>query len=236
MKSISLKEAVLQANREIGHRGLAPLTWGNVSGMDRQLGVVWIKPSGVEYDELQLEDLIAVDLDGKVVEGKGRPSSDTATHVRLYHAFPNIGSVIHTHSPCATAFAQAMRELPCLGTTHADHFLGSVPLTRQLTAEELAEDYEGNTGKVIIERFKDANPPVDPISIPAVLVNQHAPFIWGKDVKEALKNATALESIAQMALHTFALNPTVSDLPEHLLAKHYMRKHGPNAYYGQSKG
>ncbi len=229
----ALRQQVLLANKEIARTGLAQLTWGNVSGIDRATGIVMIKPSGVDYAQLRAEDLVAVDLDGKVVEGKLRPSSDTATHVKLYRAFPKIGGVTHTHSTFATAFAQALREIPCLGTTHADHFLGPVPLTRNLTREELDEDYEGNTGEVIIERFLKGNPPIEPGDMPAVLVAHHAPFTWGKNAMDALKNAIALENVAAMALHTFALSPQTGAIPGHVLDKHFERKHGPNAYYGQ---
>lgn len=229
----ALRQQVLLANKEIARTGLAQLTWGNVSGIDRATGIVMIKPSGVDYAQLRAEDLVAVDLNGQVVEGKLRPSSDTATHVKLYRAFPKIGGVTHTHSTFATAFAQALREIPCLGTTHADHFLGPVPVTRNLTREELDEDYEGNTGEVIVERFLQGKPAIEPSDMPAVLVAHHAPFTWGKNAMDALKNALALENVAAMALHTFALNPQIGAIPGHVLDKHFERKHGPNAYYGQ---
>jgi len=228
-----LRNHVLAANLEIAKADLAKLTWGNVSGIDRESGLVVIKPSGVDYAQLKAENLVIVDLDGKVVEGGFKPSSDTATHVRLYRAFPQIGGVTHTHSPCATAFAQALREIPCLGTTHADHFLGSIPVTRNLTPEEIEADYEGNTGTVIIERFLAAAPAIDPMDMPGVLVAHHAPFAWGKNAKDAIKNAIALEGVAEMALKTFALNPGMGSLPSHILRKHFNRKHGPGAYYGQ---
>jgi len=175
--------------------------------------------------------MVVVDLDNKKVEGALRPSVDTITHVMLYRAFPAIGGMVHTHSTCAVAFAQALREIPCYGTTHADHFLGTIPLTRNLTPEEIEEDYEGNTGKVIIERFAH----LDPVDMPAVLVAHHAPFVWGKSAMAALKNAVALENVADMALRSFILNPNPPLLPEHVLNEHYKRKHGPNATYGQVK-
>lgn len=227
----SLKQEVLEANVAIEATGLAKLTWGNVSGIDREKGLVVIKPSGVPYSKLRLEDMVVVDLDNKKVEGALRPSVDTITHVMLYRAFPAIGGMVHTHSTCAVAFAQALREIPCYGTTHADHFLGTIPLTRNLTPEEIEEDYEGNTGKVIIERFAH----LDPVDMPAVLVAHHAPFVWGKNATQALKNAVALENVADMALRSFVLNPNPPLLPEHVLNEHYKRKHGPNATYGQGK-
>jgi len=225
----SLKHEVAEANKDIERHALAGLTWGNVSGIDRATGLVVIKPSGVAYAKLKPEDMVVVDLDNNTVEGSLRPSVDTITHVMLYRAFPGIGGIVHTHSTCAVAFAQALREIPCLGTTHADHFLGTIPLTRNLTPEEIAEDYEGNTGKVIIERFKDLNP----IDMPAVLVAHHAPFIWGKSASQALKNALALEHVADMAQKTYALNPGIGSIPAHVLNEHYNRKHGPEARYGQ---
>jgi L-ribulose-5-phosphate 4-epimerase len=232
----ALKAEVLAANLEIARTGLAQLTWGNVSGIDRQAGLVVIKPSGVDYAKLRAEDLVVLDLEGKVVEGKMRPSSDTPTHILLYRAFKDIGGVTHTHSPFATGFAQALREIPCLGTTHADHFLGTIPVTRNLTREEIEADYEGNTGVVIVERFLEANPVLNPLDMPAVLVAHHAPFTWGKGPMAALKNALALEQVAGMALHTFSLQPNMPSIPAHILDKHFSRKHGPGAYYGQPKG
>lgn len=226
-----LKHEVLEANREIERQSLAALTWGNVSGIDRARGLVVIKPSGVAYSQLKPEDMVVVDLDNRKVEGSLRPSVDTITHVMLYRAFADIGGIVHTHSPAAVAFAQALREIPCLGTTHADHFLGTIPLTRNLTPEEIAEDYEGNTGKVIIERFAGLNP----VDMPAVLVAHHAPFVWGKSATQAIKNAVALEQVADMALRTFALNAAIGTIPAHILNEHYQRKHGPNATYGQGE-
>ena len=227
----SLKEQVCQANLDLVAHGLVTLTWGNVSGIsdDRQHAV--IKPSGVPYDDMRPEHMVVVDLEGNVVEGKLRPSSDTPTHVLLYRHFATIGGIAHTHSTNATIFAQARLEIPCLGTTHADHFFGPVPVTRPLTEAELDAGYEVNTGTVIIERFRD----LDPAAMPAVLVAGHAPFAWGKDVAESVKNAVALEAVAQMAIGTLALNPKAVTLEPYVLNKHYQRKHGPNAYYGQQK-
>lgn len=225
----SLKEAVCVANRELVRCGLVILTWGNTSGIDRELGLVVIKPSGVAYDVLEPSDMSVVDLDGKVVEGKLRPSSDTPTHVLLYRSFSRIGGITHTHSRHATMFAQARREIPCLGTTHADHFHGAVPLTRPLSEAEVKGDYEANTGKVIVERFAA----LDPVAVPAVLVAGHGPFTWGRDAGDSVHNAVALEAVAEMALGTRLLSPSSPDLEPCVLDKHYQRKHGPAAYYGQ---
>ncbi len=225
-----LKQRVCEANQELVTTGLVTLTWGNVSGIDRDRGLVVIKPSGVPYAELQPRQMVVVDLSGNVVEGDLRPSSDTPTHVALYRAFKNIGGVVHTHSRSATIFSQARREIPCLGTTHADHFHGPVPVTRSLTEQEVAEDYEGHTGSVIIERFAG----LDPDAMPAVLVAGHAPFAWGGTVEKALENAVALESVAAMALGTWSINSAARELESWVLQKHYQRKHGPAAYYGQS--
>jgi L-ribulose-5-phosphate 4-epimerase len=225
----ALKEAVCRANLELVEHGLVTLTWGNVSGISSDRQHVVIKPSGVPYDVMAPEHMVVVDLDGKVVEGTLRPSSDTPTHVLLYREFGAIGGITHTHSTHATIFAQARREIPCLGTTHADHFFGPVPVTRPLTEAELDAGYEVNTGTVIVERFKD----LDPVAMPAVLVAGHAPFAWGKDVAESVKNAVALEAVAEMALGTFALVQKPVTLEPYVLDKHYQRKHGPNAYYGQ---
>jgi L-ribulose-5-phosphate 4-epimerase len=226
-----LKREVMEANKDIERFALAGLTWGNVSGIDRARGLIVIKPSGVSYSKLTPDDMVVVDLDNKKVEGALRPSVDTVTHIMLYRAFPAAGGIVHTHSTCAVAFAQALREIPCFGTTHADHFLGTIPLTRNLTPAEIAEDYEGNTGKVIIERFTDLNP----ADMPAVLVAHHAPFVWGKSAADALKNAVALEHVADMAQRTLALNPSLGPIPAHILDEHYNRKHGPDARYGQGK-
>jgi L-ribulose-5-phosphate 4-epimerase len=227
----ALKEQVLAANLELVKFNLVTLTWGNVSGIARAEGLVVIKPSGVEYDKLQVNDLVVVDLAGEIIEGDLRPSSDMPTHLELYKAFPEIGGIAHSHSLFATAFAQAGREIPCLGTTHADTFNGAVPLTRFLQRAEVEKDYELNTGKVIVERFKQ----LDPAALPGVLVAGHAPFTWGEDAREAVRHSLILEQIAQLALSTLILNPNVQDLPEYILNKHHRRKHGPDAYYGQQE-
>jgi L-ribulose-5-phosphate 4-epimerase len=224
-----LKDRVCQANVDLAACGLVTLTWGNVSGISADRERVVIKPSGVPYQRLRSADMVVVDLDGRVLEGDLRPSSDTATHVLLYRHFAGIGGITHTHSRHATMFAQARREIPCLGTTHADHFFGPVPVTRPLTNAEVDADYEANTGSVIIERFAD----LDPRAMPAVLVAGHAPFTWGKDAADSLKNAIALEAVAEMVLGTWLLNPDALLLEDYVLNKHYQRKHGPNAYYGQ---
>ena len=226
-----LKQQVWQANLDLVETGLVILTWGNVSGIDRDRGVVVIKPSGVPYDRLQPEDLVVVNLaDGKVLEGKLNPSSDTPTHLALYRAFTEIGGVAHTHSPGAVAWAQACRDIPCLGTTHADHFAGPVPVTRKLSPAEIAERYEENTGVAIVERFRSGN--LDPATVPAVLVPHHGPFTWGKSAAAAVEHALILEAVAGMARKTLSLNPAAV-IPEELTAKHFRRKHGPEAYYGQ---
>lgn len=224
-----LKKQVCQANLDLVAHGLVTLTWGNVSGLsdDRQYAV--IKPSGVPYDQMKPEQMVVVDLEGNVVEGKLRPSSDTPTHVLLYRHFAGIGGITHTHSRHATMFAQARVEIPCLGTTHADHFHGPVPVTRPLTAEEVDEDYEGNTGHVIVERFFE----LDALAVPGVLVAGHAPFAWGSNAAKSVENAVALEAVAEMALGTLALVAKPPALEDYVLEKHYLRKHGPDAYYGQ---
>lgn len=229
-----LKERVAEANRQLAPSGLVKLTWGNVSEIDRAAGVVGIKPSGVDYDSLNASDIVIVDLDGNTVAGKLNPSSDTRTHLHLYRSWPEIGGITHTHSPFATAFSQAGRALPCLGTTHADHFHGSVPICRALTPAEVADDYEHNTGVAIVEHF--ASETIHPMQMPAVLQHYHAPFTWGKSGIDSLNNSIALEMCAQMALFTFQLTPDTAPLPAHLLDKHYLRKHGPGAYYGQDQG
>jgi L-ribulose-5-phosphate 4-epimerase len=226
-----LKEQVWQANLDLAKFKLVILTFGNVSGFDRRQGLVAIKPSGVSYEELRPEDMIIVDLDGKVAEGKLNPSSDTPSHLKLYKAFSDIGGISHAHSVYATAFAQAVMEIPCLGTTHADHFNGPVPVTRFLTQKEVKTDYEGNTGKVIVERFAR----IEPLEMPAVLVAGHGPFSWGRTPLEAVQNNLILETVAKMALLTRLANPEIKDLPGYLLNKHYQRKHGPKAYYGQKR-
>lgn len=225
-----LREAVCAANRRLVTTGLVTLTWGNVSAIDAKRERVAIKPSGVAYDELQPDQIVVVDLDGKVVSGDLRPSSDTPTHVYLYRHFANVKAIVHTHSRCATMFAQARREIPCLGTTHADHFHGPIPVTRPLTPDEVASDYEANTGKTIVKRFTD----LDPESMPAVLLAGHAPFTWGPTLERAVDNAVALEAVAEMALGTLQLAPNGAALEAHVQEVHYKRKHGPNAYYGQA--
>jgi len=226
-----LKRRVSEANRDLVKTGLVTLTWGNVSGIDRQKGLVVIKPSGVPYEELRPECMVVVDLEGRVVEGELKPSSDTPTHLILYRAMKTIGGVVHTHSLHATMFAQARREIPCLGTTHADHFHGPVPVTRPLSEQEVAEDYEGHTGRVIVERFQG----LDPDAMPAVLVAGHAPFTWGAGPEESLDNSVALEAVAEMALGTWSIERAAPALEPWVLDKHHQRKHGPGAYYGQKK-
>lgn len=226
-----LKEEVLSANLDLVKHGLVVLTWGNVSGINRENNLIVIKPSGVDYDKLKVDDMVVVDMNGKVVESNKRPSSDTPTHIELYKAFPEVGGITHTHSNYATIFAQACKEIPCLGTTHADHFYGSIPVTRLLSEFEVESAYEKNTGKVIIETFSE----MDYLSTPGVLVGGHAPFSWGRNADESVKNAFILERVAQMALATLKLNPEVKELPSFILDKHYQRKHGPNAYYGQKE-
>jgi L-ribulose-5-phosphate 4-epimerase len=226
-----LKKEVYEANMELPRRGLITYTWGNVSGIDREQGLFVIKPSGVNYDELKPEDMVVMDLQGNKVEGRYNPSSDTATHLELYLAFPKIGGVVHTHSPLATAWAQAGRSIPCYGTTHADYFYGEIPCTRSLTADEVKEAYEKNTGLVIIETFQGRNP----MHVPGVLCKNHGPFTWGKDAAEAVHNSVVLEEIAKMNLMTEQLSSSMPPAPDYLQDKHFLRKHGPNAYYGQDK-
>lgn len=226
-----LRRQVWAANRDLPRRGLVTLTWGNVSGIDRASGLVVIKPSGVEYDELTPENLVVVDLDGHVEEGTLRPSSDTATHLELYKAFPAVGGIVHTHSTHATAWAQARRDLPCYGTTHADTFYGPVPCTRQLTPAEVQNEYEKHTGTVIVETFRERG--IDAAAVPGVLCACHGPFTWGGDAAKAVENAVILEEVARMALLTRQVDPAAVPAPQYLLDKHYHRKHGPGAYYGQ---
>jgi L-ribulose-5-phosphate 4-epimerase len=227
-----LRERVLEANRAIVRAGLVVLTFGNASGIDRSAGVMAIKPSGVPYDELSAGSMVVVDLEsGAVVDGTQRPSSDTPTHLVLYRRFAAIGGVVHTHSPCATAWAQARRELPCLGTTHADHFRGPVPVTRLLTHEEIRGAYEERTGDVIAETIEGLH--LDPLEMPAALVASHGPFVWGEDVAAAVENAVALEAVAGTALQTLLLSPGAEPVAEELLLRHFLRKHGAAAYYGQ---
>jgi L-ribulose-5-phosphate 4-epimerase len=228
---IDLKEMVFNSNLDLVRDKLVISTWGNVSGIDREKGLVVIKPSGIVYDNMKPSDMVVVDLEGNIVEGNNNPSSDTPTHLRLYKAFKDIGGITHSHSKYATMFAQAGLEIPCLGTTHADSFYGPVPLTRFLSREEVKEGYEKNTATVIIESFNK----IKPLEMPAVLVRGHGPFTWGKTPGEAEKNSLALENIAEMAFGTLQLNPKSEILPDYILRKHYERKHGPNAYYGQKK-
>jgi L-ribulose-5-phosphate 4-epimerase len=223
-----LKQETLRANLDLVKHGLVIFTWGNVSAIDRTKGLVVIKPSGVSYDEMKADDMVVVDLDGRVVEGKLKPSSDTATHLILYQSFPNIGGVAHTHSTFATAWAQAGKDIPNIGTTHADYFKDAIPCTRPMTAAEIASEYERETGKVIVERFKGLNPDYTP----GVLVNNHGPFTWGNDAHQAMHNAVVLEQIAKMAFIAYSINPELK-MNEELIKKHFNRKHGPGAYYGQ---
>ena len=225
-----LKEKVCKANLELPKYGLVTFTWGNVSGVDREHGLMVIKPSGVEYDGMTVEDMVVVSLaTGDKVDGKWKPSSDTATHVALYNAFPNIGGIVHTHSRWATSWAQAGKSIPAYGTTHVDYFYGELPCTRKMTPEEIAGEYELETGKVIIETLRGKSSD----DIPAALVHSHGPFVWGTDPRNAVHNAVVLEELAFMAFHTEALNPSISPIQQELLNKHYLRKHGKNAYYGQ---
>lgn len=228
-----LREQVCEANLELVRRGVVIYTWGNVSGIDREKGLMVIKPSGVDYDGMKPEDMVVVDLTtGKVIEGHFRPSSDTPTHLELYREFPNFGGITHTHSINAVAFAQAGIDIPALGTTHADYFYGSIPCTRELSQSEVEEAYELNTGKVIIECIKKRN--INPMAIPSVIVKNHGPFSWGKDADASVHHAVILETVAEMSLKTVMLNPN-AEMRQYILNKHYMRKHGQNAYYGQIK-
>lgn len=227
-----LKQQVYDANMALQKHGLVVFTWGNVSGIDRSHGVIAIKPSGVSYEQLTPQGIVLVDLQGNIVEGDLRPSSDTPTHLELYRSFPGIGGVCHTHSMYATMWAQAQREIPCFGTTHADHFYGPVPVTDALTREEISEEYEQNTGRVIVRRFHN----MDPLAMPAVLVANHGPFTWGKGPAEAVENAVVLEQVARMAYGTVTINWHQSAISQALLDRHYLRKHGKNAYYGQIRG
>jgi L-ribulose-5-phosphate 4-epimerase len=224
----NLKRDVWKANLDLVKHGLVLFTWGNVSGIDRKKGLVVIKPSGVSYDDMKPDDMVVVDMEGNVVEGSYKPSSDTATHLVLYRSFPDIGGIVHTHSEWATIWAQSGKPVPALGTTHADYFYGNIPCTRKLTKSEIASAYEQETGNVIVETFKD----FDPNSVPGVLVNNHGPFAWGKDANDAVHNAVVMEAVAKMAYYTLNINP-VPPIDQELLDKHYLRKHGKNAYYGQ---
>jgi L-ribulose-5-phosphate 4-epimerase len=224
-----LKETVLEANLMLPKLDLVKFTWGNVSGIDPEKRLVVIKPSGVSYDEMKWDDMVVVDLDGNVVEGALKPSSDTPTHLVLYKAFPAIGGIVHTHSPWATSWAQAGRGIPALGTTHADYFYGEIPCTRKMTVDEINGAYEFETGNVIVETFK----PLNPQCVPGVLVHSHAPFIWGKNPLNAVHNAAVLEEVAKIASGTLTLNSCVKPMDQSLLDRHFLRKHGANAYYGQ---
>lgn len=226
----ALKEQVLKANLDLPQYGLVTFTWGNVSGYDKESSLVVIKPSGVPYSEMTVDDLVVVDLEGNVVEGDKKPSSDTPTHLVLYKNFKDIGGVVHTHSPWATSWAQAGRALPALGTTHGDYFYGEIPCTRRMTEAEINGEYEKETGQVIVDTFKN----LDPLMVPSVLVHSHAPFNWGKDPEEAVHNAVVLEEVAKMALRTYQINGDTKNMQQTLLDKHYLRKHGKNAYYGQN--
>lgn len=227
----TLKEQVYQANLELVHKGVVIYTWGNVSGIDREHNLVVIKPSGIGYDVMTAEDMVVVDLNtGEVVDGKWNPSSDTPTHLELYRAFKDIGGITHTHSVNAVAFAQAGMDIEALGTTHADYFYGAIPCTRELTKEEVESDYEINTGKVIVETINKRN--YNPMTIPGVVVKNHGPFTWGKDAMDSVHNAVVMETIADMNLKTVLLNPN-SNIQQYVMDKHYNRKHGKNAYYGQ---
>ncbi|MBQ9594788.1 MAG: L-ribulose-5-phosphate 4-epimerase [Synergistaceae bacterium] len=228
-----LREEVYKANMELPEKGLVVYTWGNVSAVDREQGLVVIKPSGVEYDDLSPSNLVIVDMNCNIVEGGLNPSSDTKTHVELYKAFPSIGGIVHTHSSHAVGWAQAGRDIPCYGTTHADYFYGAVPCTRNLTSEEVNSDYELNTGKVIAETFNERK--LDPVAVPGVICKSHGPFTWGKNAAQAVYHAVVLEELAKMALYTVSIDPNASPAPDYVLDKHYLRKHGANAYYGQKE-
>ena len=225
-----LKKQVYEANMELPKRGLVTYTWGNVSGIDRETGYFVIKPSGVDYDLLSPSDMVVMDLEGNKIEGKYNPSSDTKTHIELYKKYKDIGGIVHTHSSWATSWAQAAREIPCYGTTHADYFYGDIPCSRELSQEEVESDYETNTGIVIIETLESRQ--IDPMAVPGIVVKNHGPFAWGKSPANAVYNAVVMEKVAEMDLKTLALNPN-AEMKQYVLDKHYMRKHGPNAYYGQ---
>ena len=224
-----LKQQVFEANMDLPRYGLVTFTWGNVSAIDRQRGLVVIKPSGIAYESMTVDDMSVVDLQGHVVEGRWRPSSDTATHLALYRRYPDLGGVVHTHSTHAPAWAQAGLAIPALGTTHADYFFGDIPCTRALSAQEVDEAYELNTGQVIIETLGEANP----LHTPGIVVYQHGPFAWGKDAHEAVHNAVVMEEVARMAWIARGINPQLQPIDSWLMNKHFQRKHGPNAYYGQ---
>lgn len=225
----NLKKEVYLANMKLPQYGLVTFTWGNVSGIDRESGLFVIKPSGVEYDKLTPDDMVVMSLDGKKAEGRYNPSSDTDTHLELYKAFPQVGGIVHTHSPWATSWAQAGRGIPCYGTTHADYMYGEIPCLRNLTKDEIEEAYERNTGKLIVDYFKER----DIVAMPACLCKNHGPFTWGRNADEAVHNAVVLEEVAKMAARCETINLQNTPAPQELQDKHYMRKHGPNAYYGQ---
>ena len=226
-----LRKLVWQANMDLPKHGLVTFTWGNVSGIDRERGLVVIKPSGVDYEDLTPENMVVVDLEtGRTVDSDLNPSSDTKTHLELYREFPALGGIVHTHSPYAVAWAQAGHDIPCYGTTHADYFYGSVPCARHLTPAELEEDYEKNTGRIIVKTFRSRG--LDPVAVPGVICHSHGPFTWGKDPAQAVYHAVVLEEVAKMALLTRQVDADAAPAPQYLLDKHYMRKHGPNAYYG----
>lgn len=231
MEYAALREAVYEANMLLPQYRLVTFTWGNVSQLDREKGVVAIKPSGVDYDKLRPEDMVVLDLQGNVVSGRLNPSSDTKTHLALYNAFPQIGGIVHTHSPNAVAWAQAGEDIPCYGTTHADYFYGSIPCARDLTQQEIDEDYEANTGAVIIETFRQRG--VNPSYVPAVVCRSHGPFTWGKDAAQAVHHSVVLEEVAKMAILTRQVHGDPVSAPQRIQDKHFLRKHGPNAYYGQ---
>ena len=226
-----LKERVLKENLELDKRGLVTYTWGNVSAIDREKGLIVIKPSGVKYEDMKAEHMVVVDLEGNVVEGNYRPSSDTATHIELYKKYTELGGVVHTHSTFATSWAQACNDIPAYGTTHADYFYGDIPCTRRLTEEEITRDYETETGKVIIETIEARK--IRAIEVPGIVVASHGPFTWGKTPEEAVYNAVVLEEVAKMAYYTSSINPRIRQADKYLQDKHYFRKHGANAYYGQ---
>ncbi len=229
----ALKQQVLQANLELPKLGLVDFTWGNVSARDAASGAVVIKPSGVPYETMTLDDMVVVDINGRVLEGKLRPSSDLPTHLELYRQFPSIGGIVHTHSTWATVWAQTCRGIPALGTTHADYFFGEIPCTQQLSAQQIAGEYEAQTGVAIVECLRARG--IDPAHMPAVLVANHGPFAWGKDAPAAVHNAAVLEVVARMAFLSMQMDPALPAMPQQLLEKHFLRKHGPGAYYGQPK-